>query len=508
MLTTALLALGLSASTPVEAAGGDFLVSLGSGWTWMDPNENLGDTWVATARIGHGLGDVLIFEAEAGYSQGMVRNHWTCPAGATFCEDGETLGNFLYDAATPRLNMLFNLAPGSKVQPFLSIGGGLIYKKVRAPRGILGEPPLEYEDLDNWKNPDIDAMFNAGPGLMIPVLGPLNLRADFRYLLTMGGANEALGSQQDLYSDWEVVGGLTFKFGWFFRDTDGDAIPDRDDTCPNDPEDYDSFEDVDGCPDTDNDRDGVLDEMDDCPHEPEDFDEFQDRDGCPEPDNDNDGLLDFDDECPDQAEDLDGTEDQDGCPEGDNDNDGIADRFDRCPNDPEDFDGWEDEDGCAENDNDSDGIQDFQDECPDVAEVYNGFTDADGCPDDVPAEVQRFTGVIHGIHFEVALDQIKLMSQPLLNQAADVLVRYESIRMEIQGHTDSDGSSEYNLELSAQRAQAVVNYLISRGVDRERLSWVGYGEDRPIFPNDTEEEKEANRRVEFHLIQDGAEETE
>ena len=80
----------------------------------------------------------------------------------------------------------------------------------------------------------------------------------------------------------------------------------------------------------------------------QDYDDFEDEDGCPEPDNDRDGILDEDDQCPNQPEDKDGVEDEDGCPEGnklDRDGDGILDEDDECPDDPEDKDEFEDEDG-------------------------------------------------------------------------------------------------------------------------------------------------------------------
>ncbi len=504
--------------SPAQAAGGDLLISAGGGYWWTDQNENLGSTPLGVVRIGHGLGDRLFFEAGTGWAQGYTRYSW-CPPESTLqtegCWDGQSfladgtrqttnvLGNFLYNAFTPRMTFSVNLAPESPVQPVFSVGGGMIYKMVTAPeRGLEeGDVPINVDGkaVDNWKNPDIDGLVTVGPGLIIEMLGPMSLRADFRYQMTLGGAAEQVGDIPDLYSDWEVVGSLMFKAAWFWRDTDGDGLIDREDRCPVDPEDYDSFEDEDGCPDVDNDEDGILDEYDNCMHEPEDFDEFQDKDGCPEPDNDLDGIFDLQDDCPDTPEDLDGNEDADGCPEGDNDGDGIEDRYDRCPNDPEDIDGFQDEDGCDDKDNDADGILDFQDECADNAESYNGFEDADGCPDGVPSEVQRFTGVIHGIHFEVNRAKLRLTSLPLLDDAARVLVEYPSIELEVQGHTDSDGDNEHNLDLSARRAKAVVEYIVSQGVEPERLSWVGYGEDRPLYPNNTDEEKEANRRVEFHL---------
>jgi hypothetical protein len=98
----------------------------------------------------------------------------------------------------------------------------------------------------------------------------------------------------------------------------------------------------------DRDGDGLKDDVDKCPDDPEDFDGFEDEDGCPDPDNDRDGILDVDDKCPDIPEDKDGFQDEDGCPEGeknDRDGDGILDNVDKCPDDPEDFDQFEDEDG-------------------------------------------------------------------------------------------------------------------------------------------------------------------
>src|SRR5262249_38301529 len=103
-------------------------------------------------------------------------------------------------------------------------------------------------------------------------------------------------------------------------------------------------------PDGDADGDGIPDSRDKCPNEPEDFDQFQDEDGRPDPDDDNDGIPDAKDKCPELPEDRDGFQDEDGCPDPDNDKDGIPDVKDKCPNEPEDFDGFEDEDGCPDPD--------------------------------------------------------------------------------------------------------------------------------------------------------------
>jgi len=185
------------------------------------------------------------------------------------------------------------------------------------------------------------------------------------------------------YPDLVMSLGVSRQFGFGGADRDNDGVRDRDDLCPDLPEDRDGFADEDGCPDYDNDQDGIPDTLDNAPNEPEDYDGFEDRDGVPDPDNDGDGIPDHDDLCPDEAEDFDGHNDEDGCPDefSDRDGDGVGDAVDPCPDDPEDFDGFEDEDGCPDDDNDLDGIPDALDDCPDEAEDYDGDSDDDGCPD-------------------------------------------------------------------------------------------------------------------------------
>lgn len=114
-----------------------------------------------------------------------------------------------------------------------------------------------------------------------------------------------------------VVAGVSFA-PFYNTDPDKDGITGSSDLCPGEPEDYDGFEDDDGCPDIDNDNDGILDISDKCPNEAEDYDGFEDEDGCPDLDNDGDGILDVYDQCPDEPEDMDGNADEDGCPEIDN----------------------------------------------------------------------------------------------------------------------------------------------------------------------------------------------
>ncbi|MBN2799164.1 MAG: OmpA family protein [Deltaproteobacteria bacterium] len=292
-------------------------------------------------------------------------------------------------------------------------------------------------------------------------------------------------------------------------DRDKDGIPNKWDQCKNIPEDFDGFQDEDGCPELDNDRDTIPDTSDQCPDQPEDFDGYQDEDGCPDPDNDKDGIPDVSDQCIDIPENYNDYQDQDGCPDErpiyDTDGDGYRDDVDRCPFDAEDFDQWEDEDGCPEKDNDLDGIVDVLDACPNQRETFNGYEDEDGCPDEAPSRVriEKERIVIEDkIFFEVNKTVIQVVSYDLLNEIAAIIVEHPEIRrIRVEGHTDSDGNDAYNLSLSEGRAGAVVSFLISAGVEADRLEPAGFGETRPIDTNDTEEGKSRNRRVEFMIVE-------
>jgi OmpA-OmpF porin, OOP family len=88
-----------------------------------------------------------------------------------------------------------------------------------------------------------------------------------------------------------------------------------------------------------------------------------------------------------------------------------------------------------------------------------------------------------------------------LDKLADLMTDFPFLRVEIEGHTDDQGSEAYNERLSTDRALAVVDYLVKKKIDRGRLDWKGYGESRPLVPNDSEEGRAVNRRVEFHVLE-------
>ncbi|HMG53516.1 MAG TPA: OmpA family protein [Kofleriaceae bacterium] len=346
---------------------------------------------------------------------------------------------------------------------------------------------------------------------------PLGDHARYQPLEALGGVKLylarnsflSLGAGVGLSPDNGASPGFRAMIGIVFEpnigERDGDGIKDDIDKCPDEPEDFDGFEDEDGCPDPDNDRDGIPDELDKCPDIPEDKNGIEDEDGCPERannDRDGDGIPDNVDKCPDEPEDKDGFQDEDGCPDPDNDNDGIPDNVDLCPNDPEDKDGFEDEDGCPDPDNDHDRIPDKDDKCPNEPETYNGFEDEDGCPDRGKVVVTETSiEILDVIYFEYDKAVILPKSFPILDAVAATVKGNPSIQLiEIQGHTDERGDDAYNLDLSDRRAKAVMKYLVDHGVEDKRLTAQGYGETQPLDRRRNEAAWAKNRRVAFLIL--------
>jgi outer membrane protein OmpA-like peptidoglycan-associated protein len=179
----------------------------------------------------------------------------------------------------------------------------------------------------------------------------------------------------------------------------------------------------------------------------------------------------------------------------DSDHDGIRNLEDRCPDTPEDFDGFEDDDGCPEADNDHDGVLDDDDECPDQA----GPRGNDGCPERGRVIYRRGRIFIVGkVHFDTGSAHIQKRSYALLDQVADVLKEHREVgHVVVEGHTDNVGPPDMNMRLSRERASAVRQALIERGVSPARLRAEGYGESHPIAPNRTRAGRAKNRRVEF-----------
>jgi outer membrane protein OmpA-like peptidoglycan-associated protein len=286
-------------------------------------------------------------------------------------------------------------------------------------------------------------------------------------------------------------------------DMDEDGIMDKEDDCPETP----GLKEFNGCPDTD--EDGIMDKEDECPDDaglPEfkgcpdtDNDSIPDfRDACPDvpgpkelngcPDTDNDGILDFLDGCPETP----GPEENNGCPWPDTDGDGILDKDDDCIN----LVGPKENNGCPYTDTDEDGVPDKDDDCPET----KGPVENNGCPE-IEEDVQEILKTaFDNLQFETARAKIKEESVISLNELAEVLQKQPEWSLQIAGHTDNVGNAQSNLILSKKRAEAVKEFMMERGIEKERLFVLFFGQTQPVETNDTSEGRQANRRVEMTII--------
>jgi outer membrane protein OmpA-like peptidoglycan-associated protein len=106
----------------------------------------------------------------------------------------------------------------------------------------------------------------------------------------------------------------------------------------------------------------------------------------------------------------------------------------------------------------------------------------------------------HNITFETNSAELNADSYQELDRLVELLKKNPNIKVEISAHTDNVGSEAYNMKLSLRRAQSVVNYLLEHGVPRSQMIAKGYGETRPLVPNDTPEHRAMNRRVELKIL--------
>ena len=204
--------------------------------------------------------------------------------------------------------------------------------------------------------------------------------------------------------------------------------------------------------------------------------------GCP--DSDKDGIIDSQDACPTLA----GTTQYNGCP--DTDGDGVIDPKDACPK----IAGLAATAGCP--DGDTDGVADKDDLCP----TEPGIVENKGCPAVSEEETAILDAAISGVKFQSGKDIITRASYPILNNVVKVLSDKPAYKLSIEGHTDSQGRDDLNLDLSKRRALAVKKYLQDKGIDESRLTSEGYGETVPVADNNTAAGRAENRRVELKII--------
>ena len=202
-------------------------------------------------------------------------------------------------------------------------------------------------------------------------------------------------------------------------------------------------------------------------------------------DSDGDGVVDGADRCP-------GTPrgrvvKANGC-ENDGDGDGVVDGADQCPGTPSGA--PVDRRGCPL-DSDGDGVADYMDDCPGTSTGMR--VDNRGC--ELQEEIH-----LRGVNFETNSADLTADSSARLDDATATLLRNSDLRVEVAGYTDSSGAASYNQNLSQRRAQSVMDYLVSHGVDSGMLRVRGYGETNPIASNATAAGRAENRRVTLRIL--------
>jgi OOP family OmpA-OmpF porin len=188
-----------------------------------------------------------------------------------------------------------------------------------------------------------------------------------------------------------------------------------------------------------------------------------------------------------------------GCPP-DKDGDGIIDAEDACP----DIKGIKTSDpatnGCP-GDRDGDTVRDDKDACPDEKGKPDPDPSKNGCPQSVRVTETEVI-ILQQVQFDTNKATIKKVSDPLLDEVAGVFREHpEILKIEVQGHTDNKGAPALNKKLSQDRAESVKKALIARGIREGRMVPKGYGPDKPIGDNATDEGRQKNRRVQFLILE-------
>ncbi|WP_457616642.1 OmpA family protein [Lutibacter sp.] len=305
--------------------------------------------------------------------------------------------------------------------------------------------------------------FNGGLGTKLWVYKNwgVNIQTEYKHLF-----------DNDKYRHFQHSFSIVYKLG--SHDKDGDGVKDNEDNCPE----IAGLKELGGCPDAD--QDGIPDADDLCPT----VYGTKALKGCP--DTDNDGVRDKYDKCPL----VKGNPKLNGCP--DFDRDGIIDMKDACPKIP----GPISNNGCPEVDTDLDGVIDKLDKC----KLKPGPISNNGCPDNKKELEVKLAVLASDILFLPGTDIFYAKYENNLNQIAELMRTYNHLKFLIEGHTDRIGTEESNLELSLRRANKIVNYLVSRGVNKENFTIKSFGETKPIASNNTREGRAKNRRVEIKIV--------
>jgi OmpA-OmpF porin, OOP family len=430
-------------------------------------------------------------------------------------------------------------------QPFVKLAYGSMFGKTWGLSMDLNGTPYEY--IVN------ESCLKTSAGLKFQIRKNIAFHLEVGNWLTSAVAMDGAKSSPHKDMLYSFSFGASYLFG-NPKDSDEDGIPNKFDRCPYTPKNV--SVDEHGCP-KDADQDGVPDYLDLCPNEPGPIS----TQGCP--DRDGDGIADNEDACPDepgekalkgcpqkvaQAESAPfpmaeipksnvniffvsppqgqnvplvySSSSKDGIA-FDRDGDGIADPIDKCPDLAGTIDNW----GCPEdsliaqndqsrpfnpktfnpitltpgcpNDKDCDGIADELDNCPELP----GDLQNKGCPTNTSKAQWRNDLKLQPVHFPSGGTYITDFSKSRLEKLIQVLNQNPNLNVWIFGHTDARGGSELNKTISEKRVQMVVDYLLSKGINSNRVFSIGFGENFPISFGREEEDLPRNRRVEFFIFE-------
>lgn len=383
----------------------------------------------------------------------FVNNRWNLELNALHATMDRVTASGEYDQGGIELDGLYFLSRERRWNPYGLIGVG----------SVRTETPGAYST---------NLLASVGAGLLHPLdERGTAVRIDARYRHDGDDINRA---GQNGFADWVFNVGFVIPFGArtsvaaeasaSASDSDGDGVRDDDDRCANTA----AGTEVDGtgCM-VDGDHDGVADKQDRCPNTP--AARRVDANGC----------------------------------EADGDRDGVVNDLDRCPNTPAGM--KVNANGC-EADADIDGVTDSKDACP--GSRPGDKVDENGClalsedafPEASDFSVTADTFVLRGVTFEYDASILTDDARVVLKGVAATLRERPELHVEIGGYSDNRGTVPYNTELSRQRAEAVREFLLQQGVAQANVTAKGYGPDKPIADNNTEEGRAKNRRVELRVL--------
>ena len=399
-----------------------------------------------------------------------VTDHWNVQSSFStvtltrYAENGYSIG---FRASVNKFSKLGD----TSITPKTIITGDLVLTKTLSALTFCSlEPYIELGAGQSFVGGDNDYHLNAGAGVSYAVSDKVHLKLNTIYRHNKKN-NGIVSYVPDVIPHFQHNLSVAINFGG--KDTDKDGVYDRHDDCPSVP----GLPEFNGCPDDDG--DGIENSKDACPNAAG----LLEFNGCP--DSDGDGIADPNDACPDVA----GLAKFNGCP--DSDGDGIEDGKDACPDaaGPRKFNGCPDSDG--------DGIADPDDKCPNEA----GPSDNAGCPNPTAEAIEKLNELGAVVQFEFNKSNLRDDAIELLLSVYEIMAKYGNTNFSIAGHTDSSGPKVFNKKLSLERAENVKSHLVSKGVEGDRLSTAGFGEDNPKESNNTRKGRIANRRVEFKVVE-------